>query len=285
MAAIAFSDIAKQSNDITSKDFFHAAPVSLEAKTVAPNGVTFTAKGKTDAKQAVAASLESKFVDKETGLTVTQGWANNNALSTKLELADALAAGLKTELVSTVVPGASKSVKINNYYTKDAFNVRAFVDVFKGPTFNGDFTFGKDGFTTGASVAYDIKAAALTGYSAGIGYKKASYALSLIAANNLSVFTTGYYHKVSPVLEVGAKATYDSKSSSAASPVGIEFASKYALDPTAFVKAKIADSGVLSLAYQQTLAPGVKVGFGGAFDTLKLSESAHKLGVSFTFTA
>lgn len=283
--AIAFSDIAKQSNDIASKDFFHSAPVAVEVKTTAPNGVTFTAKGKNSTKGAVSASIESKFVDKETGLTVTQGWANNNALSTKLELANALAPGLKSELVSNIVPGVSKSVKLNNYYTQDAFNVRAFVDIFKGPTFNGDFTFGKDGFTTGASLSYDIKAAALTGYSAGIGYKKSVYALSLIAANNLSVFTAGYYHKVSPVLEVGAKGTYDSKSTSSASPVAIEFASKYALDSTAFVKAKIADSGVLTLAYQQVLSPGVKLGLGGAFDTLKLNESAHKLGLSLTFSA
>ncbi|GMM30651.1 porin [Martiniozyma asiatica (nom. inval.)] len=284
MAIIPFSDISKQSNDIVSRDFFHGTPVALDLKTVAPNGVTFSAKGKT-AGSAFSASLEAKYADKASGLTFTQGWANNNLLSSKLELSDALAPGLKTELVSTLIPGASKSAKLNTFYSHDAFHARAFVDLLKGPIFNGDFTIGQDGFTTGGAFTYDVKSANLTGYSAGIGYKAPSYALALVAANNLSVFSAGYYHKVSSQLEVGAKGTFDSKTSSTGTPVSIEVASKYALDSSAFVKTKLADSGILTLAYQQVLRPGVKVGFGGAFDTLKLGESAHKLGLSLSFSA
>ncbi|GAV29526.1 hypothetical protein PMKS-003027 [Pichia membranifaciens] len=284
MPAVPFSDIAKASNDITSRDFFHTAPFAIDVKTTAPNGVTFTSKAKS-AGDKISASLESKYSDKSTGLSVVQGWATNNALSTKLELADAVTPGLKTELVSTVVPGASKAVKFNTYFTQDSISARAFVDLLKGPLFNADLTFGQDGFTTGGALTYDVKSAVLTNYTAAFGYKAPSYAVALVASNNLSVFTAGYYHKVSPVLEVGTKATYDSKSTTAGNPVAVEIASKYVLDPTAFVKAKIADSGIVSLAYQQELTKGVKVGFGGAFDALKLGEAAHKLGVSFSFSA
>ena len=58
------------------------------------------------------------------------------------------------------------------------------------------------------------------------------------------------------------------------------------LDSAAFVKAKINNTGVLSLGYTQSLRPGVKAQFGLALDTTKLNGNdagAHKVGASFTF--
>lgn len=280
---IPFSDIAKSANDITGKDFFHATPFAVDVKTTAPNGVTFTTKSKSSGDK-MSASLEGKFSDKSTGLTVTQGWDTKNTLSTKLELSDAVTPGLKHEIVSSVVPGASKSVKFNTYFVQNAIYSRVFVDLLKGPVFNADATYGQDGFTAGGAFTYDVKSAALTGYTTAIGYKADSYAVALVASNNLSVFTAGYYHKVTQDLEVGSKATFDSKATSG-NPVSVELASKYKLDSTAFVKSKLTDSGIVSLAYQQELTKGVKLGFGGAFDALKLGESAHKLGASLSFSA
>ncbi|KAH3660104.1 hypothetical protein OGAPHI_007309 [Ogataea philodendri] len=284
MAPPAFSDIAKPTNDILGKDFYHFTPVALDLKTVAPNGVAFTTKGKASGGKT-SASLEGKYTDKSTGLTLTQGWNTANALDTKIELVDALSPGLKSELVTSAVPGGNRSAKLNLYFAQQSINARAFVDLLKGPIFNGDLTVGQDGFTTGASLSYDVKSATLTGYSAAVGYKAPSYAVSLTAASNLSVFAAGYYHKVSPQLEVGTKGTFDSKSASGSNPVAVEVATKYSLDSTSFVKAKLADSGILALAYSQQLRPGVTLGLGGAFDTLKLGESAHKLGLSLSFSA
>jgi voltage-dependent anion channel protein 2 len=281
--SIPFSDIAKASNDITSKDFFHQAPLSVDVKTTAPNGVTFTSKAKS-AGDKLSASLEGKYADKKTGLSLVQGWATNNTLSTKVELVDAVLPGLKTELVSAVTPNVSKSVKFNNYYTHHNLSARVFVDLLKGPVFNTDLSFTQDGITTGGALTYDVKSAKLNNYTLALGYKAVDYAVALVASNNLSVFTTGYFHKVSPAVQVGAKATYDSKSTTP-NPVALEIASRYQLDPTAFVKAKVNDAGVVALAYQQDLTKGVKIGFGGAVDALKLNEATHKLGVSLSFSA
>lgn len=59
------------------------------------------------------------------------------------------------------------------------------------------------------------------------------------------------------------------------------------LDTAAFIKAKINNSGVLSLGYTQALRPGVRASFGLAVDTNKLNGAhethAHKIGASFTF--
>ncbi|ODV88096.1 hypothetical protein CANARDRAFT_193075 [[Candida] arabinofermentans NRRL YB-2248] len=284
MAPAPFSDIAKPVNDVLGRDFYHATPVSLDLKTVAPNGVTFTSKGKVS-NGKTSGSLEAKYTDKASGLSLTQGWNTVNSLDTKIELVDALSPGLKCELISSAVPGGKRSGKLNVYFSQQKINARGFVDLLKGPVFNGDFTIGHDGFTTGASLGYDVKSATLTSYSTAIGYKASSYAVSLTASNNLSLFNAGYYHKVSPTLEVGTKGTFDSKSISTANPVSVEVATKYILDPTASIKAKIADSGVLALAYTQDLRPGVKLGLGAAVDTLKLGESAHKLGLSLSFSA
>lgn len=283
MAPPAFSDISKDANGVLGRDFYHLTPVSLELKTVAPNGVAFSTTGKVSGGKT-SGKLEGSFSDKATGLTLTQGWNTANVLDTKVTLADALSPGLKSELVTSLIPNGGRTAKLNLYFTQPSVTARAFVDLLKGPIFNGDFTIGHEGFTTGGEISYDVKSATLSKYSAAIGYKAPVYAVSLTAANNLQLFSAAFYQKVSPLIEVGGKATFDSKSTSS-NPVALEVATKYQLDSSAFVKAKIADSGIASLAYSQTLRPGVKLGLGAAFDTLKLGESAHKLGLSLAFSA
>ncbi|XHG00621.1 hypothetical protein AWENTII_004053 [Aspergillus wentii] len=66
-APAAFSDIAKATNDLLNKDFYHTSAASLEVKSKAPNGVTFNVKGKNAHEGPIAGSLEAKYVDKPTG--------------------------------------------------------------------------------------------------------------------------------------------------------------------------------------------------------------------------
>ncbi|KAH3682439.1 hypothetical protein WICPIJ_006581 [Wickerhamomyces pijperi] len=287
MAPPVFSDISKNQNGLLNRDFFHAAPAAIDVATTAPNGVAFTVKGKSSPKDgSISGNLEAKFADKASGLTLTQGWNTANALDTKIELAEVLTPGLKAELLTSLVPNGTRGAKFNVYFTQPSVTARAFFDLLKGPTFVGDATVGHEGFTAGAEVGYDISAATVTRYSAAVGYAQKEYNLSVSATNNLSVFSAAYYHKVSPLVEAGAKATWDSKvEAGAGKAVGLEFATKYVLDSTAFVKAKVADSGVTALSYQQVLRPGVKLGLGASFDALKLAEPVHKLGWSLSFSA
>lgn len=85
-----------------------------------------------------------------------------------------------------------------------------------------------------------------------------------------------------PDLEAGGRATWNKAADAA---VGFELGSKYTLDQDAFLKAKINNTGILGLGYTQNLRPGIKLSLGGSFDTTRLNENAHKLGVSFTFDA
>jgi len=278
---VPFADIAKPANDLLTKDFYHVQAANLEVKSKAPNGVTFNVKGKSAHDGPISGSLEGKYVDKATGLTLTQTWTTANSLDTKLELEDNLTKGLKAEILSNYMPAKSTyGGKLNLHYKQPNVHVRSFIDLFKGPVATVDLTLGHEGFLVGMEGGYDVQKAAMTKYSLAAGYSQGSYAAAITATNNLSIFSASYYHKVNAEVEAGAKATWDS---AAGSNVGLEVASKYKLDPSSFAKAKINDRGIAALAYNVKLGTGVTLGLGASFDTQNLSQAAHKVGASFTF--
>ncbi|KAI1778693.1 eukaryotic porin/Tom40 [Hypoxylon cercidicola] len=281
MSVPAFADISKAANDLLNKDFYHLSAGTIEVKSNTPNNVAFKVTGKSSHEKATSGAIEGKYADKSLGLTLTQSWNTANALDTKIELADSLAKGLKAETVFSFLPATqNKGVKLNLTFKQSAFHGRAFFDLLKGPTANVDAVIGHEGFLAGASAGYDVQKAAITGYSAAVGYLSPQYSAAVTATDNLSVFAASYYHKVNSQVEAGAKATWNSKSGNT---VGLEVASKYRLDPVSFAKAKINDRGVAAVSYNVLLRPGVTLGLGASFDTQKLDQATHKVGASFTF--
>ncbi|KAI4860367.1 eukaryotic porin/Tom40 [Hypoxylon rubiginosum] len=281
MSVPAFADISKAANDLLNKDFYHLSAGTIEIKSNTPNNVAFKVTGKSSHEKATSGAIEGKYTDKSLGLTLTQTWNTANALDTKVELADSLAKGLKAESVFSFLPATqNKGVKLNLTFKQSAFHGRAFFDLLKGPTANVDAVIGHEGFLAGASAGYDVQKAAITGYSAAVGYLSPQYSAAVTATDNLSVFAASYYHKVNSQVEASAKATWNSKSGNT---VGLEVASKYRLDPISFAKAKINDRGVAAVSYNVLLRPGVHLGLGASFDTQKLDQATHKVGTSFTF--
>lgn len=170
------------------------------------------------------------------GLTLTQAWTTNNLLDTKVELDNKIAKGLKAEVLTQFKPSSQDfDAKLNLHFKQPNFHARAFFDVLRGLTANIDAVLGHEGFLVGAEAGYDVQKAAITRYSAAIGYTVPQYSAAVTATNNLSVFAASYHHKVNSEVEAGAKATWDSKGSN---NVGLEVASKYRLDPTSFAKAR-----------------------------------------------
>ncbi|OSS51281.1 hypothetical protein B5807_03799 [Epicoccum nigrum] len=278
----AFGDIAKASNDLINKDFYHTAAAALEVKLKAPNGVNFTAKGVSPHSGPVASSLEGKKA-LSNGISITQSWNTANVLATKVELNDTFASGLKTEVLSNFSPAAgNKGQKVNFHFKQPNFHGRVFADYSAAGAIGAiaDAVVSHEGFVVGGEVGYDVQKATITKYSAAVGYTTPLYNAAITATNSLSVFSAAYYQKVNPAVEAGAKATWDSKSGS---NVGLELAAKYKLDPASFAKAKINNLGIASLAYNTKVNSGLTFGIGGSFDTQKLNEAGHKLGTSFTF--
>jgi voltage-dependent anion channel protein 2 len=139
-------------------------------------------------------------------------------------------------VLSTKTGLGLKGQKLSVFFKQGAFNTRGFVDYNPASgSINAtvDGVFGHEGFVVGGEAGYDVQKAALTRYSAALGYSTPLYSGALTATNNLSVFAASYYHKVNPFVEAGVKAAYDVKSSST---VGLEIASKYKIDPTSFAK-------------------------------------------------
>ncbi|KAI9048688.1 hypothetical protein LZ554_007519 [Drepanopeziza brunnea f. sp. 'monogermtubi'] len=283
MSVPAFPDISKSSNDLLNKDFYHLSAATLELKSSTPSNVSFKVTGKSTHDGANSGALEAKFVDKPNGLTLTQTWNTVNALDTKIELNDVIAKGFKAEVMGSFLPASqNKGLKANLHFKQPNFHGRALFDLLKGPTATVDAVIGQDGFLAGASAGYDVQKAAVTNYSAAVGYSAPTYTASITAASNLSVFQAAYYHKVNSLVEAGAKATWDSKSGN---QVGLELASKYRIDPVSFAKAKINDRGIAAFSYNVLIRPGVTLGLGASVDTQKLDQAAHKIGTSFSFDA
>lgn len=184
-------------------------------------------------------TLHALISYRTTGITGTLSWSTFNTLDAKLELEENIAKGLKVEALGTFKPDSKNlASKLNLYFKQPAFHMRAFVDLLKGPTATVDAVIGHEGFVVGGEAGYDVQKAAVTRYSAAIGYQHSVHSAAITASNNLSVFSASYYHRVNTQVEAGAKATWDSKGSGA---VGLEVASKYIIDPTSFAKV----SGVL----------------------------------------
>ncbi|KAG0027274.1 Mitochondrial porin, partial [Gryganskiella cystojenkinii] len=194
-----------------------------------------------------------------------------------IELENKVAKGLKLDLVGGFLPSeGKKNAKVGVQYKQLGFNSRAYLDLFKGPTFTGDVVVGREGFLLGGDIAYDVAGANVTRFGAAAGYTAPEYSVALHAHNSFKVFSASYYHRINADLEAGGKAVWDSakhgvaapeKGHAAKAPVALEVGAKLYLDRDAFVKAKVNNAGVLGLGYTQALRKGVKVSVAGLFDT------------------
>jgi len=281
-----WKDLGKSSNELLNDDYPYRG-TALKVKTKAPPGVSFKVAGNYDSKSsAILGDIEGKWSNAKHGFTFTKTWTTANVLRTQIELENHIAKGLKLDLNASLAPEkGDKTTILTSIYKQSGFHSRAALDVFKGPTFTADAVVGRDGFLLGLEAAYNVTEGNITRYAAALGYNAPEYAVTFHGLNNLKTFSASYYHRVSPEVEAGAKAVYDSKSSQG---VVLEVGTKTLLDPSAFIKAKINNAGIIGLGYTQTLRPGVKASFGLALDTQKLTDPSpagpsHKVGASFTF--
>lgn len=281
----AFSDLGKSVNDLLNKDY-PTGSAKLEVNTVTASGIKFTVSGNKDNKTgAINSELKTKFSDKARGLTVTESWNASNQLGAQVELQDSIVKGLKLDLSASILPASSKkNAKAGLEFKQANFFTRSSVDLYAkdGPTLSADAVVGADGFSVGGDVAYNVTDAAVSRYNFALGYAASDYTVALHATNKFGIFAASYFHKVNKEIEAGAKATWNKAASDA---VSIEVGTKYTLDKDAFVKAKIDNAGRLGLGYTQILRQGIKLSLGGSFDTTRLQENVHRVGLSLVLDA
>jgi hypothetical protein len=83
---------------------------------------------------------------------------------------------------------------------------------------------GRDGFLLGGEASYNVTEGRVTKYSGAFGFSAPEYAITLHSLSNFSTFAASYYHRVSPDVEAGAKAVYDTSAPSPA--VALEVGTK-----------------------------------------------------------
>ncbi|KAJ3360597.1 Mitochondrial porin [Kappamyces sp. JEL0680] len=246
-----FGDLGKPANDLLGKDF-PIGSAKLEVNTTTPNGIKFTINGNKDNKTgAIASDVKAKYSDKAKGASFFGAHSR------------------------------TKNAKAAVEYKQDYVFTRSSLDLLKGPTLFADAVVGTDGYIAGGDVAYDVSEARVTKYGAALGYIAPLYSVSLLASNKFSLFTASYYQKVNADVETAAKAAWNKALPE--SSVGIEVGTKVILDKASFFKAKVDNQGRLGLGYTHILRTGIKVAVGGLFDTTRLAQDAHKVGVQFTF--
>lgn len=280
-----YKDISKRSNDVLTRDFYHQAPLSVRARTSAPNGVQFVVSAASSEKSdQLKGSLETKYVDKPSGVTVTQGWLTTNVLSTRVEMADAFTPGLTASVNTSFVPNTEgKSASASLLFKHPGVNASVVADIFKS-AFTGNVVFGHKGFVSGAEVAYDVRQGQITQYATQAGYIAPEYSATVSAASNFSLYSAQIYHRVNPTVEFAALASWK-RFDIAADSVTLEGAVKHTLDPSSFVKARLNNRGIAAFAYSQLVRPGVTLGVGLEANLEKLNESSHKIGLSLDFAA
>ncbi|KAG1449889.1 hypothetical protein G6F46_011684 [Rhizopus delemar] len=276
---VAFNDIGKPSKDLLSKDY-PIDGIKVEVKTSAFDGTTFKVNGHRDNKLGIiAGDIETKYVDKQNGIVLTQAWTTSNILNGKIELENNLAKGLKLELLTSYLPIThGKTIKINTIHKQPNVHSTASVDLSK-LVFSANSVYGQEGFLIGAEVAYNTKLAKVSNYNAAIGYSARQYAVALHATNSLSRYTASYYQRLDESLEATAKADWDKKTNT----IGLEAGAKMVLDSTSFVKGKVTNTGIVGISYTQLIRPGIKANLGFAADSAHLNENAYKVGLTLTF--
>jgi len=279
---VPFGDIGRAAKDLLSSNY----PINtfkLEARTFAPNGVSFTATGAQDlAKGLISGEIRTKYVDKANGITFTEGWSSSNVISTQLEVTDQVAKGLRLDLNASFVPNVGqRNAEASIEYWHPFVISKIGVDLFKGPTFSGDISIGRDGFLIGGELGYDLITGRVNEYHLGFGYTATDYSLAFHAMDCFESYSASYFHSVNPSVEAGARATFDTKSTT--NSVSVELGTRYFLDKTAFIKAKINNSGRLGIGYTQSLRPGVKLTLAGSLDTTRLDKADQKIGLALNF--
>ncbi|CCF60180.1 hypothetical protein KAFR_0J01130 [Kazachstania africana CBS 2517] len=288
-----FSDVFKDTNDLLSKDFYHLTPLSLDIKTVARNGVNFNINARQPVKDGpLSTNFESKYIDKSTGIALTQTWSNRNKLNSKIEIND-ITPGLKTELSSFFNPNLflgkdvaadkDKNVNLNVNFIQHFFTARGNFNFLNGPpNFTGDFTLYRDGFVYGSQLKYNINQGSISDYAMAVAYKTLDYSIGL-QVDDKQLTSLSFNQILNPNLQIGSRAILDPKFNS--NKVNLEFVTKYLIDVNSQIKLKVSDSGSVAMGYKQALRPGVTLGLGASFDALNLNEPVHKLGWSLSFDA
>ncbi|KAG5192072.1 eukaryotic porin-domain-containing protein [Tribonema minus] len=184
---------------------------------------------------------------------------------------------------------------ISLLYANKLATLTTKLDVVNGPTAHGTalFRFGRWGLGGACQVNTQLddkgRGPELVDRSGGIGYFGDGWqasAVTAVAGKDTSTASLTFLHALSPDLSVAASVDYSNKMPEPAINVG----SLCKLQSDSYVKAKVNNQAVLSLAFYQQMSKAVGLTFAAQIDTKHInsapspSSAGHKFGVSLTLT-
>eukprot|EP00088_Acartia_fossae_P052099 TRINITY_DN5870_c0_g1_i1.p1 TRINITY_DN5870_c0_g1~~TRINITY_DN5870_c0_g1_i1.p1 ORF type:complete len:281 (-),score=104.40 TRINITY_DN5870_c0_g1_i1:1175-2017(-) len=280
MAPPSFSDIGKQTKDVFGKGY-HFGLVKLEVKSKTSTGVEFTAGGSSSTDGgAVAGNIETKYKCSDYGMTFTEKWSTDNTLNATIDVQDKVMPGLKLTLDGNFKPDTGAMAgKLKTDYKHDALAASADMNLASKPAINVSASVGHGAFALGYNTCFDTAKSALTKHNVALGYSTKEM-VAHVTANDKKVFGAGIYHKISADLETGVNisAAMDGKT-------GFGVGCKYTLGPDASIRAKVDNSSLVGLSYQQKLRDGITLTLSTQLDGTKLNQPGHKLGVALEMSA
>lgn len=281
MAPPTYGDLGKSARDVFGKGY-HFGLIKLEAKTKTESGIEFTTGGTSALDSGkVNGSFESKYRCKDYGLTFTEKWNTDNQLNTIVDVQDQIVRGLKLTLDTTFVPATqSKSGKVKAEMKHDMFTFNSDVDLNTvGPVVNASAVVGHNGVLAGYRMAFDTGKSKLTKNHFGLGYSTGDMVAHMSVADGK--YDASLYNKCAPNMESGVQLGWSSKDN--VTSFGV--ACKYNLDKDASIRAKVNNSSIIGLGYQQQLRKGVKLTLSTLIDGKNFNQGGHKLGACLEMEA
>jgi len=280
MAPPSFSDIGKQSRDVFGKGY-HFGLVKLEVKSKTSTGVEFTAGGVSNTDGgAVSGNIETKYKCSEYGVTFTEKWNTDNTLNCAVDVQDKLMPGLKVTVDGNMKPDSGKMAgKLKSEYKHEKMVVNCDMNLAATPAVNVSASVGHGAWALGYNTCFDSAKSALTKHNVALGYATKEMVVHCSATDS-KVFGGGIYHRINPALETGV-----SINSALGGKTSFGIGCKYTLGPDASIRAKVDNSSIVGLSYQQKLREGILVTLSTSLDGTKLNQPGHKLGLALEMSA
>lgn len=277
-----YSDLGKRAKDVFGKGY-HFGLIKLDCKTKTATGVEFNTGGTSNQETGkIFGSLETKYKVKEYGVTFSEKWTTNNTLGTEVSVQDQLLQGLKLSGNIDFSPQTgNKSGAVKSAFLNERLALNADVNLdSNGPVVQASGVVGYQGWLAGYQTAFDTQKNKLTKNNFALGFSTADFVLHTSVEDGQE-FGGSIYQRINPKLESAIQLAWSSGSNNTKFGIG----AKYDLDQDAAIRAKVDNSSLVGLGYQQRLRDGVTLTLSLLVDAANFNNGGHKIGLALDLEA
>lgn len=279
MAPPKFGDLGKASKDLLGKDYHH--PMTKVEMNSKAQGLTFKATvDKNNSANAVKGNFETKFAYAPLNATITEKFNTSNVLSQVVSFAER---GYKLDVdTAYALEKGAFNAKVTCESTQDKYHAHAVMDL-SARTVVGSSVFAYENLLFGAQSVFDSNAGSMRGHLASIGYT-AKGAIFHALTNFDDNLTASCHHQCSDKLKAAVNVAV-SKAKTGEMTNKFNLGVHYALDSSAYLKAKVDNNALIGLSFTQAINPKVKFGLSMMLDAHNMNADTQKVGISLIMNA